>query len=319
MPSSLCASVAGRASRRSSNDSDHFEPLKAEEEQMPNMNDSSTTRLAPVATTASGADRAFADPAWRDHRYFDVLRRGYEATSRALLAACEVGPGLNDAGRLKATFFTRQLLAAMNPANFPWSNPVVLREAVASGGASLLRGALNLLDDVDPATGRLRVSMSEESAFEVGVNLAVTPGKVVWQNDLMQLIQYAPATERVARRPLLIVPPWLNKYYILDLQPQNSMVRWLVEQGHTVFLLAWVNPDARHAAKTFDDYLLEGPIAALDAIERATGVREVNAVGYCLGGILLACTAAWLAARGERRLSSITLLTALLEYSEVGE
>ena len=291
---------------------------------MPNINDSVTSRpprrgSSAAAGAAPGADRAFADPAWRENAYFDTLRRGFDATSRALLAACERGPGLSESDRRKATFFSRQLLAALSPANLPWSNPVVLREAFATGGASLMRGALNLLDDVDPATGRLRVAMSDESAFEVGVNLAVTPGKVVWQNDLMQLIQYAPATAQVARRPLLVIPPWLNKYYILDLQPQNSMVRWLVEQGHTVFLISWVNPDAKHAAKTFDDYLLEGPIAALDAIERATGEREVNAVGYCLGGILLACAAAWLAARGERRLSSMTMLTSLLEYSEVGE
>jgi polyhydroxyalkanoate synthase len=294
---------------------------------MPKTNGPVTTRKRttaprePQATPppAAATERAFADAAWRENPYFDTLRRGYDATSRALLAACEHAPALSESERSKAAFYARQTLAALSPANFPWSNPAVLREAFNTGGASLVRGALNLLEDVDPVKGRLRLRMSQESAFSVGVNLAVTPGKVVWQNDLMQLIQYAPATERVGKRPLLIVPPWLNKYYILDLQPQNSMVRWLVEQGHTVFLISWVNPDARHAAKTFDDYLLEGPIAALDAIERATGVREVNAVGYCLGGILLACTAAWLAARGEPRLSSMTLLTALLEYSEVGE
>jgi polyhydroxyalkanoate synthase len=244
---------------------------------------------------------------------------GFDATSRALLAACERGPGLSESDRRKATFFSRQLLAAMSPANLPWSNPVVLREAFATGGASLMRGALNLLDDVDPATGRLRVAMSDESAFEVRgqPRRHAGQGRVAERPDAAHPVRAA--TAQVARRPLLVIPPWLNKYYILDLQPQNSMVRWLVEQGHTVFLISWVNPDAGHAAKTFDDYLLEGPIAALDAIERATGEREVNAVGYCLGGILLACTAAWLAARGESRLSSMTMLTSLLEYSEVGE
>jgi polyhydroxyalkanoate synthase subunit PhaC len=274
----------------------------------------------PVAPAAAPADRRFADPAWTQNAWFEALHTGYAATARAVLAAGEAAPGLDDAERRKAAFFTRQVLDALAPANFPWSNPVVLREAVATGGASVARGLLNLLGDIDPYTGRLRVSMSDERAWEVGRNLAVTPGKVVWQNDLMQLIQYAPRTETVARRPLLIVPPWLNKYYILDLQPDNSMVRWLVENGHTVFVISWVNPDASHAGKTFDDYLLEGPIAALDAIERATGEREVNAVGYCLGGILLAIACAWLAARGERgRIRSATLLTALLDYTDVGE
>jgi len=266
-----------------------------------------------------GADRTFSDPAWRENPWFDAWRKAYEATARVMMDASERTAGLDDAERRKVQFFTRQTLAALTPANFPWSNPVVLREALESNGATLMRGLRNLARDIDPASGRLRLSMSDESAWKVGSNLATTPGKVVWQNDLMQLIQYAPTTERVARRPLLIIPPWLNKYYILDLQPENSMVRWLVEQGHTVFLISWVNPDARHAGKGLEDYLLEGPIEALDVIRRATGEREVNAIGYCLGGILLACAAAWLAARGERRIRSMTLLTALLEYSDVGD
>jgi polyhydroxyalkanoate synthase len=273
----------------------------------------------PVAPAQAPADRRFSDPAWTDNAWFEALQSGYAATARAVLAAAEAAP-LDDPERRKAAFFTRQMLEAFAPANFPWTNPVVLREAAETGGASIARGIMNMLRDVDPCTGRLRVRMSDEDAFEVGRNLAVTPGKVVWQNDLMQLIQYAPQTEKVARRPLLIIPPWLNKYYILDLQPENSMVRWLVENGHTVFMISWVNPDASHAGKTFDDYLLEGPIAALDAIERATGEREVNAVGYCLGGILLAIACAWLAARGERkRIRSATMLTALLDYTDVGE
>jgi polyhydroxyalkanoate synthase len=264
-------------------------------------------------------DRRFADPAWREYAGFDALRRAYETTVRSILEAGERAGGLDDQAAAKARFFTRQMLDALSPANFPWSNPVVLRDARETSGASLARGWLNLLEDIDPATGKLRFTMSNEAAWEVGRNLAVTPGKVIWQNDLMQLIQYAPATSRVARRPLLVIPPWLNKYYILDLQPASSMVRWLVEAGHTVFMISWVNPDASHAGKRFDDYLLQGPIEALDVIARATGEREINAVGYCLGGILLACACAWLAARGERRIASATLLTALLDYSEVGD
>jgi polyhydroxyalkanoate synthase len=271
------------------------------------------------ASTDKSTTRGAGDAAWRENPWFDALRQGYEATARVLLEAGERADGLDEAARRKVRFFARQALAALAPANFPWSNPVVAREAWETGGASLMRGLINLSEDIDRGDGRLRLSMSDESAWQVGRNLAVTPGKVVWANDLMQLIQYAPATEKVARRPLLIVPPWLNKYYILDLQPENSMVRWLVERGHTVFLISWVNPDARHADKGFEDYLLEGPVEAIEVIRRATGQREVNAVGYCLGGILLACTAAWLAARGEKRIHSITLLTSLLEYSDVGE
>ena len=270
------------------------------------------------APTAAATDRSFADAAWQEAP-FAALREAYEATARAVVEVSEQDAGLDEAGARKVRFFTRQALAALNPANFPLLNPVVLREAWESRGATLLRGMSNLFRDVNADSGQLRFTMSDEAAWEVGRNLASTPGKVVYQNDLMQLIQYAPSTTRVARRPLLVIPPWLNKYYILDLQPDNSMVRWLVAQGHTVFLISWVNPDRSHAGKEFEDYMLEGPIAALDAIERATGEREVNAVGYCLGGILLACTAAWLTARGDRRLRSITLLTALLEYSEVGE
>jgi polyhydroxyalkanoate synthase len=268
---------------------------------------------------APDGERAFADPAWRDASWFAALRRAYGSTSRTLLELGDAVDGLDAGARDKARFFTQQALAAMSPANFPWSNPLVLREALDTSGASLWRGLLNLGRAFDATTGSLRLPMSDPSAWEVGRNLAVTPGEVVWQNDLMQLIQYAPATPRVARRPLLVVPPWLNKYYVLDLQPANSIVRWLVEQGHTVFLISWVNPDASHADKRLDDYLREGPLEALDVIERATGEREVNAVGYCLGGILLACTAAWLAARRDARLRSITLLTALLDYADVGE
>lgn len=275
----------------------------------------------PAATLSETPDggRAFADPGWRDAAWFAALRRAYGATARTLLELGDAADGLDAGAREKARFFTQQALAALSPANFPWSNPVVVRDALDTSGASLWRGLRNFARAFDPSTGSLRLPMSDQSAWEVGRNLAITPGEVIWQNDLMQLIQYAPATKQVARRPLLVVPPWLNKYYVLDLQPANSLVRWLVEQGHTVFLISWANPDASHAGKRLDDYLLEGPVEALDVIARATGEREVNAVGYCLGGILLACTAAWLAARRDPRLHSITLLTALLDYGDVGE
>ena len=195
-------------------------------------------------------DRAYADAAWREEPWFIALRQAYEATARTALDASAEDTGLDEDLARKVRFFTNQAVAALTPANFPWSNPVVLRDALNTGGASLLRGLLNLFRDVNVNTGKLRFTMSDEDAWEVGRNLALTPGKVVWQNDLMQLIQYAPTTTRVARRPLLVIPPWLNKYYILDLQPDNSMVRWLVEQGHTVFLISWVNPGPEHEGKT---------------------------------------------------------------------
>jgi polyhydroxyalkanoate synthase len=218
-----------------------------------------------------------------------------------------------------ASFWARQLQDALSPKNFALSNPKVLRATLESGGMNLLRGTSNFLDDLERGHGALRVRMTDEKAFEVGRNLAVTPGKVICKNDLMELIQYAPASERVFERPLLIVPPWINKYYVLDLNEKSSFVRWAVSQGHTVFMISWVNPDERARGKRFEDYLNEGPLCALNAIEHATGEREVNAVGYCLGGTLLACSLAYLAAKGEAPIKSATLLTTLLDFAEPGE
>jgi polyhydroxyalkanoate synthase len=227
--------------------------------------------------------------------------------------------GLDAKTAQKVDFYTRQFVDAMAPSNFVMTNPEVLRLTAESRGENLVRGLENLLSDLERGDGRLQISMTDRSAFKVGENLAVTPGKVVFENALMQLIQYAPATETVARRPLLIVPPWINKYYILDLKPANSFVKWAVEQGHTVFMVSWVNPDATLAAKSFEDYMLEGPLAALDAIERATGEREVNIIGYCLGGTLTACLLSWMQAKGDDRIKSATFFTTLTDFAEPGE
>ena len=186
----------------------------------------------------------------------------------------------------KVDFYTRQFVDAMSPSNFLLTNPEVLRRTAETGGENLLKGLSHLLNDLERGKGRLRIRMSDDAKFRVGENIAVSPGKVVFQNDLMQLIQYAPTTESVLKRPLLIFPPWINKFYILDLRPKNSLVRWAVEQGHTVFMVSWVNPDASLAEKGFDDYMREGVYAALDAVEKATGEKGVNAIGYCLGGTL---------------------------------
>jgi polyhydroxyalkanoate synthase subunit PhaC len=268
----------------------------------------------PVAAPAKG-DRRFKDEDWQNHFVFDYIKQSYLITARHLNDAVAGADNLGPESRRKVDFFTRQYIDALSPTNFAATNPQVLRETLRSGGQNLLKGFANLLEDME----RGGISMTDETAFELGRNVATTPGKVVYQNDLMQLIQYAPSTPEVHRRPLLIMPPWINKYYILDLRPDNSFVRWAVSQGHTVFVISWVNPDARLAAKTFDDYMLEGPVAALDAIQRATGEREVNAVGYCLGGTLLGATMAWMAAKDDKRIASGTFLTALLDFSVPGE
>src|SRR5208282_4636848 len=190
---------------------------------------------------------------------------------------------------------------------------------VDSGGENLVNGLKHVLEDLDRGKGRLMIKMTDLDAFKVGVNIAVTKGKVVFQNALMQLIQYEPLSDKAQRRPLLIIPPWINKYYILDLRPDNSFIKWAVEQGHTVFVISWVNPDEKLAQKQFEDYMLEGPLAALDAIEKATGEREVNVIGYCLGGTLLAATLAYMAVKKDDRFKSATYFVTMVDFAEAGE
>ena len=264
-------------------------------------------------------DRRFADGVWEENVLFDFIKQSYLLYSRAAQGMVSGVDGLEARNAEKLEFATSQMLDALSPTNFPLTNPAVLREIVESGGRNLLNGLNNFLSDLSRSNGSLDISMTDKAAFELGENLAVTPGKIVYQNDLMQLIQYSPTTDRVARRPLLIIPPWMNKYYVMDLRPGNSMVQWLVDQGQTVFMISWVNPGADLADKSFDDYMLEGPLDALDAIERATGEREVNVAGYCLGGILLAATLAWMAARGDDRIKCATLLTAMVDFSDTGD
>jgi polyhydroxyalkanoate synthase len=216
-------------------------------------------------------------------------------------------------------FYTRQFVDALAPSNFVATNPEVLRATIETRGENLLRGLRNMLEDLERGKGRLAIRMTDVEAFEIGRNIATTPGKVVYRTELAELIQYTPTTDVVHRRPLLIVPPWINKYYILDLQPKNSFVRYAVAQGFTVFVLSWVNPDERLAHKTFEDYMREGPLAALDAIEQATGEKEVTAIGYCLGGTLLAATLARNAAKRDKRISAATFFTTLVDFSEPGE
>jgi polyhydroxyalkanoate synthase len=227
--------------------------------------------------------------------------------------------GLDAKTAQKVDFYTRQFVDAMSPANFVMTNPEVLRRTAETGGANLLKGLTNLLSDLERGKGKLRIRMTDDSKFKVGENIAVTPGKVVFQNDLMQLIQYAPTTETVYKRPLVIFPPWINKFYILDLRPKNSLIRWAVEQGHTVFVASWVNPDEHLSQKGFDDYMKEGVLAALDAIEAATGERAVNAIGYCLGGTLLATTLAYMAVKKDTRIKTATYFVTMTDFEESGE
>ncbi len=272
----------------------------------------------PVVEPGAG-DRRFRHEDWQQSFLYDYIKQSYLIAARGLHQTLANVQGLDDKTAKKVDFYTRQYIDALSPSNFLLTNPEVLRETVASGGQNLLKGLNNLLDDLTRGGGELRVKMTDTEAFRLGENIAVTPGKVVFQNELLQLIQYQPLTEKVYARPLLIIPPWINKYYILDLREKNSFIRWALEQGHTVFVISWVNPDERLASKSFDDYLVEGAFAALDAVERATGARDANVIGYCLGGTLLACALAWLAAKKEKRIHSATFFVSIIDFSEPGE
>ncbi len=272
----------------------------------------------PVIAPERG-DRRFRDDAWDENEVFDFIKQSYLLTARWMQGTVRDVEGLDDKTAQKIDFYTRQFVDALSPSNFVMTNPEVLRATVESGGENLLRGLDHLLEDLERGKGNLSIRMTDLDAFEVGSNIATTPGKVVFQNDLMQLIQYTPSTDKVLKRPLMIIPPWINKYYILDLRPENSFIKWCVDQGHTVFCISWVNPDERHADKGFADYMLEGPVAALDAIERETGEKAANVIGYCLGGTLLSCTLAYLKAKGDDRIKSATFFTTMLDFSEAGE
>jgi poly[(R)-3-hydroxyalkanoate] polymerase subunit PhaC len=272
----------------------------------------------PVIEAPAG-DRRFRDVAWTENTLFDFIKQSYLLTARWLQKAVRDVEGIDERTARKVDFYTRQFVDAIAPSNFVMTNPEVLRATIESRGDNLLNGLKNLLDDLERGKGHLAIKMTDMEAFRIGENIAVTPGKVVYQNDLMQLIQYAPATDKVKRRPLLIIPPWINKFYILDLRPGNSFIRWAISQGHTVFVISWVNPNERLAAKTFTDYMLDGPLAALDAIEQATGEHEANVIGYCLGGTLLASTLAYMAVKRDNRIKSATYFVTMVDFAEAGE
>src|SRR5256714_4335618 len=274
---------------------------------------------APPAIEPSPRDKRFKDPEWKSNQFFDFVMQLYLLTTQWAQDLVRNADGLDPHTRKKAEFYVQQITNAIAPSNFVLTNPEVLRETVASHGGNLVRGMKMLAEDIEAGRGTLRIRQSDPGNLVVGVNMATTPGKVIFQNELMQLIPYHPTTEKVQRTPLLIVPPWINKFYILDLKPEKSYIKWCVDQGITVFMISWVNPDKRLGSKTFDDYMKEGPLAAMDAIEKTTGELKVHTMGYCVGGTLLASTLAWLAEKRRVRVTSATFLAAQVDFTHAGD
>ena len=268
---------------------------------------------------AGGKDKRFKDAAWQDDAFFHWLRSVYGATADTLVDTVDQVEDLDPKTTEIVRFYTRRFADLIAPSNVPFLNPQVVRETLDSKGENVMRGLGNLLEDLERGKGKLSISMVDKSKFEMGKNIATTPGKVVFQNELMQLIQYSPTTETVYKTPLLIAPPWINKFYILDLRPENSFIKWAVDQGITVFVISWVNPTGDLSHKTFDDYMVEGPLAALDAVEQATGERQVNMIGYCIGGTLMSATLSYLRSKKDDRVKSCTFFTALTDFAEAGD
>lgn len=265
------------------------------------------------------SDKRFRDPDWQENIVFDLMKQSYLLTSAWLTEQVKQADGVDAHTREKADFYVRQMANALSPSNFLLTNPEILRTTLSTNGRNLVEGMRHLLEDIERGQGRIQIQQTDMSAFRLGENIATTPGKIIYQNGLMQLIQYEPTTEKVHKRPIVIYPPWINKFYILDLDPEKSLVKWCLDKGYTVFVASWVNPDARLALKTFEDYMIEGVYAALDAIEQATGEKEVNAVGYCIGGTLLACSLAHMAKRADMRIKSATFLVTQVDFTEAGE
>ena len=274
--------------------------------------------VKPVIEPEPG-DNRFKDPDWSNSQFFDFWKQAYLLTARWAEDVTRKTEGLDDKTLKRALFYLEQMLAALSPSNFALTNPEVVRATLATNAANLVQGMAHLAHDLEHSKDLLRISQTDLSAFEVGKNLAVTPGKIVFQNDLIQLIQYCRSTAEVFERPLLVVPPWINKYYILDLVPEKSFTKWAVAQGFTVFTISWVNPDGRLAQKTFEDYMREGILAAVDAVTHQTGQQRINALGYCVGGTLLASTLAYMAAKKDDRIASTTFLAAQVDFSEAGD
>lgn len=272
----------------------------------------------PVATPDAG-DRRFKDAEWSNNIIFDYIKQSYLLTSRWLVDQTEQAEGLEPHLAKKVDFFTRQFVDAISPTNFVATNPTVLKETLETRGENLLKGLQNILSDMERGHGQLRISQTDMEAFSVGENIAVTPGQVVFQNELMQLIHYEPTTETQFETPLLIVPPWINKFYILDLRPENSFIKWATDQGHSVYVISWINPTEELRHKDFTSYMMDGPLAALEAIKTDIGIQKVNAIGYCLGGTLLSATLAYAAKKNMDSFASATFFTTLVDFEKAGE
>jgi len=264
-------------------------------------------------------DRRFRHEAWQDQPVFNLIKQSYLLTSRLMRDITTDVEGLDKQTAEKIAFFTERYIDSLSPTNFAATNPAVIEKTIESNGENLVKGLENILADLKTGDGELRIKMTDTEAFELGRNVATTPGKVVFRNRMLELLQYSPSTKTVYSKPLLVIPPWINKYYVLDLQPKNSLIKWLVEQGHTVFVVSWVNPDSSYRDTGFEDYVVDGIGACLDAIEKATGQDKINAIGYCIGGALLATSLAYQKAKGDERISSATFLTTMLDYAEPGE
>jgi polyhydroxyalkanoate synthase len=271
------------------------------------------------AIEPSPRDKRFQDPEWKSNQFFDFVMQLYLLTTQWAHDLVRNAEGLDPHTRKKAEFYVQQITNALSPTNFVLTNPEVLRATIASKGDNLVRGMKMLAEDIEAGNGTLRIRQSDPDNLVVGVNMATTPGKVIYQNDLMQLIQYSPATETVLRTPLLIVPPWINKFYILDLRPEKSYIKWCVDNGITVFVISWVNPDKELSKKTWADYMREGPLAAIDIIEKVTGEMKVHTAGYCVGGTLLASTLAYLAEKRQQRVTSATFFAAQVDFTHAGD
>lgn len=274
---------------------------------------------APPAISPSPRDKRFADPEWKSNQFFDFVMQAYLLTTQWAQDLVHNAEGLDPQTRKKAEFYVNQITNALAPSNFVLTNPEVLRQTLSSSGDNLVRGMQMLAEDIEAGKGTLKIRQSDPANLEVGVNMAMTPGKVIFQNEMMQLIQYAPSTENVLRTPLLIIPPWINKFYILDLRPEKSFIKWCVDQGLTVFVISWVNPDKKLGTKTWEDYMKEGPLTAMDVIEKVTGEMKVHTLGYCVGGTMLATTLAWLADKRRQRVTSATFLAAQVDFTHAGD
>ena len=307
-----------------------FDPMKVMESNIALMADHA--RLAHVMTSKmlgreaksfvieTPKDRRFKDEAWQENAWFNYLRQSYLINARWLSESTENVQGLDKQSAHKLNFFVRQFVDAMSPSNNMFTNPEVVRATLDTNGENLVRGLNRLHEDIEKGDGKLRITMTDEKAFTLGKDIAATPGSVVYQNDLMQLIQFQATTKQVHEVPVLITPAWINKYYILDLRPENSLVKWLTDHGYTVFIISWVNPDETLARKRFDDYLMEGPLTALNVIADITGCPQTSLVGYCLGGTLTAITLAYLRAQGQdARIASATYLTTLIDFTDAGD